>query len=159
MPKVLVLTIFAAMACNTCSPPQRPSLPNPGVPDRTTCQTPGGNPNTMDKNQMFIRRDMDKSQLKSTTEWLVISVKTVNNPGLEPMTFEVSLELPSETLTVGTFSLFPPNEPGVFTFRVNNQVQKIQDAQNVCLIVKHMPEADAAVSDKVSVTFDEARWQ
>lgn len=159
MPKILVLTMFAALACHTCSPPQRPSLPNPGVPDRTTCKTPDGNPNTMDKNQMFIRQDIDKSQLKSTTELLFVSIKTVENPEMEPMTFEVSLELPAETITVGTFSLFPPNEPGVFTFRVNTLVQKLRDAKNLCLIIKHVPEPGTVVSDKVRITFEEVRWE
>jgi len=159
MPKVLILTMFAALACNTCSPPQRPPLPNPGVPDRTTCKSPDGNPNTMDKNQMFIRRDIDKSQLKSTTALLVVSIKNVVNPDMEPMTFEISIELPAETLTLGTFSLYPPNEPGVFKFRVNNQVQKLRDAQNGCLIIKHVSEPGIVVNDKVRITFDEAYWE
>gem|GEM_PF-2823614 len=90
---------------------------------------------------------------------LVVSIKNVVNPDMEPMTFEISIELPAETLTLGTFSLYPPNEPGVFKFRVNNQVQKLRDAQNGCLIIKHVSEPGIVVNDKVRITFDEAYWE
>ena len=153
----LYLLFLAALACHGST--QSQGLLQPGVQDQTTlCQPSSDNVNLINKQTLFIRQRIDPGKLKRNTEILVVGIKAVENPDLEPLSFAVSIELPAETLTIGAFSLYPNNEPGIFRFRVSQQ-SKLLKATNACLIVKMVPQAGKIISDKVRVEFDDARWE
>ena len=121
-----------------------------GGPERDTLSIHSG--------KYFIRWQFSPLAWKETPDVLVVTVKQVDNPQMLPMTFEVHLEYPAGTKKLGEFSLFPPDEPGVFQFPAGD-VAEIQGLASAYLIIKYQKQSDTFLSEDTFIRFDECRWQ
>jgi len=125
----------------------------------TLCSTSTQDSLSIYKKQAFIRQSFNPKSWPEPRKILVIQISELQNPDLEPLTFMVSIELPQETIELGTFSLFPPNEPGIFRFRISEHISVIEKWVNSAVIIKLMPQEDQSVSRKVKISFDQIRWE
>ncbi|MEL7004839.1 MAG: hypothetical protein AAFN93_19185 [Bacteroidota bacterium] len=89
----------------------------------------------------------------------MVSINSVENPDLEPLSFTVNVELPNQTLQIGALSLYPPDEPGIFRFRIDDYKADFGLWGNGSLIIKLEPVPDAPITDKVKVVFGATRWE
>ncbi|MFZ1562517.1 MAG: hypothetical protein WAT37_21430, partial [Saprospiraceae bacterium] len=117
----------------------------------TTCSN-SQNRKYIDFENLFIRQIIKKIVDDGVFE---IDIYKVVNPNMEPLLFEVSLETNIETVNVGYFSLYPPDNGGVFKFRFNEKVlKKAKYSAHKFLIVKHVSENNMTISNKVKVWFE-----
>lgn len=125
----------------------------------TLCDTSVTDTLTVHKKQPFIRQNFNPKSWPWPKEILVIQILELKNPNQEPLTFMVSIELPNETIALGTFSLFPPDEPGIFRFRTSEHISAIEKWISGAVIIKLIPQEDQSVSRRVNVKFNQIRWE
>ena len=123
------------------------------------CVVPVNDKIQIKKNQVFVRQKFNPKEWKKIPELLVVGIESIENPNLEVLSFSVHLETPSDTVELGRFSLYPPDTPGVFNFRINEHIEKLQNTHNAYIIVKFVPLEKQVLSPKVRVTFYPIDWE
>ena len=159
MTKIGLMTIVIAAMLGVCTRQPQLLLSKDLAPEPALCQTIRADSNVIYRTQTFIRLPISPAKLSSNEVALAVEVQSVVNPDKEPLTFTVHIELQAETIPVGEFSLFPPSEPGIFSFRINEARDKIKKASQACVVIKLSPAAGQVVSDKVRVVFNKPLWR
>lgn len=152
----LLLLIIVLGMFNACDNTKNKKL---AASDVYYCPVPVNDKIQIKKSQVFVRHKFNPKEWKKIPELLVVGIKSIENPNLEALSFSVHLETPQETVELGRFSLYPPDTPGFFNFRINQHTEKLQHTHNAYIIVKFVPLEKQVLSRKVKVTFYEFSWE
>lgn len=95
-----------------------------------------------------IEQGVDSSAVGEGYPFVQVEVTAVSNPGNHPLTFEVAYRSRNgATANLGTFSLYPSNNPGKFIVATRGQVK---DAGAIVLTM--VAEDKPAKADTIKVT-------
>ena len=89
-----------------------------------------------------------KDQVVQKNKYLQVVISSVINPGLEPLIFSVYRRLYDKQEFLGTFSLFPPDNPGRFIVPTQG---KVADGDLIIIMVKGVEEKKTGSTIKVYV--------
>ena len=155
--KLYGLCLFILSSClfSSCIEKERRLY---ALADITFCQETV-NKLQIDKNHTFIRQGFNPQEWENSYEILLIHVKSVLNPELEPLSFSVNLEFSDETIEAGAFSLYPSIQPGIFRFRITDYKTKLLNARNVGVIIKFLPQQKQVLSKQTVVSFESLRFE
>lgn len=73
---------------------------------------------------LSLAADVDAGRAAAGSKFVVIEITAVTNPRQLPLSFTVAYDSPARReVTLGTFSLFPPSNPGRFIIATQGQVK------------------------------------
>ncbi len=90
------------------------------------------------------------SALVADAEVLKVTVVEVDNPHLRPITIALALATASRQYEVARFTLYPPDQPGTFRFRLDETARKLLASPpppRFCALLAEQPEGK---DDKVA---------
>jgi len=125
---VLCAAAFAWISCNHFRGPEHATA----LPSATISSSPL-NQNKSKSNEPVYFLDLDKPEIEQTVKpgdtelanakFVQVEVTQVTNPKNRPAQFEVSYQpKDGEKILLGSFSLFPPNNPGKFIVPTQGKV-------------------------------------
>jgi hypothetical protein len=99
----------------------------------------------------LLRIPVSWEVLKKSPDSVAVEVTSVENPALAPVTLAAYFESGVRRWDIGAFTLYPPDHPGIFKFRITAIVEKMQratprpDADPIffCLRLQPAPATDS----------------
>ena len=153
------LALIALFHCLSCRSDGMRQMAYAKAPVTLCGDGPESDSLTINRNKPFIRSYFSPILWEEPYQIMVVSVKSVTNPRLEPMTFTVSIEHPNGTEKVGSFSLYPPDEPGIFRVTFSDRLPQLNQLTNAYVIIKHTGNDNQLLSEEASVLFDSIQWE
>lgn len=144
--------LFSVNDCSKNDPATAP--PSNTFQPVIMCVPAGAKDRIITKDDLFFRSPLPEIKAEQKRPVLHLDIKSVKNPALEPFAFEVLLETPTETISAGSYSLYPNDNPGNFRVNLAPFLEKLKASGNTCLIVKFKPAPNQVLSSDVRVEFD-----
>ena len=150
-----IVPVCLLLGINDCNN-KEPSNAAPPAPLQPVvmCAPAGAKDRIITGDDLFFRSPLPELQENAGRQVLHLDIKSVKNPALEPFSFAVLLETPTETINAGNYSLYPNDNPGNFRVNLTPFLEKLKASKNTCLIVKFQAAADQVLSTQVRVEFE-----
>ena len=109
--------------------------------------------------QPLLRIPISWKDLKDSPDSVAIEVTGIENPALAPVTLAAHFESRAKRWDIGAFTLYPPDHPGIFKFRITSIVASMLQAKQgqetdpifLCLVLQHASSNGSQVSDPTHV--------
>jgi hypothetical protein len=109
--------------------------------------------------QPLLRIPVSWEVLKNSPDSIAIEVTGIENPALAPVTLGVYFESKARRWDIGAFTLYPPDHPGIFKFRITSIVASMLQAKQgqetdpifLCLVLQNAPTTGSQVSHPTPV--------